>query len=56
VVCQTAHRREFFGERDCAACRWTDSFIDVKAAEFRRQRIENALLRYSATVLMRSTC
>jgi hypothetical protein len=30
VVCQTAHPRDFFGERDCAACRWTDSFIDVK--------------------------
>jgi hypothetical protein len=30
VVCQTAHPRDFFGERDCAACRWTDNFIDVK--------------------------
>jgi hypothetical protein len=30
VVCQTAHPRDFFGERDCAACRCTDSFIDVK--------------------------
>src|ERR1700736_4786867 len=25
VVCQTAHPRDFFGERDGAACRWTDS-------------------------------
>jgi hypothetical protein len=30
VVSQTAHPRDSFGERDGAACRWTDSFIDVK--------------------------
>jgi hypothetical protein len=30
VVCRTAHPRDFFGERDCAACKWTGSFSDVK--------------------------
>ena len=29
MVCQTAHPRNFFGERDCAACKSTDSFSDV---------------------------
>jgi hypothetical protein len=39
VVCQTAHPRDFFGERDCAACRWTDSFIDMTVAGNRCQWI-----------------
>jgi hypothetical protein len=33
VVCQTAHPGDFFGERDCVACRWTDSFIDGNAVD-----------------------
>jgi hypothetical protein len=33
MKCQTAHPRDFFGERDGAACGWTDSFIDVKAVD-----------------------
>ena len=42
MVCQTAHPRDSFGERDCAACRWTDSFIDVKAVDVRPGQFDSA--------------